>query len=62
MTEFGLAFGSQIGEADKVSAGKLVFECVIDCALHGSLIAKMAANYANKIAKRDHTLNHFQPI
>ena len=29
MTEFGLALGGQISEADKVSAGKLITECII---------------------------------
>ncbi len=62
MTEFGLALGGQISEADKVNAGKLITECIIGGALIGTFIALMAANYANKTAKRDNTLNNFQPI
>ena len=63
MTEFGLALGGQISEANKVSAGKLAFECIIGGALFGCLIAFVAANCANKIAKRDNnTLLQFQPI
>jgi len=62
MTEFGLALGGQISEADKISTGKLIFECIIGGALLGTLIALMAANYSNKTAKRDNTLDHFQPI
>ncbi|MCR4849570.1 MAG: hypothetical protein K5920_12070 [Bacteroidales bacterium] len=62
MTEFGLALGGQISEADNVSAGKLITECIIGGALIGAFIALMAANFANKIAKRDNTLLLFQPI
>lgn len=62
MTEFGLALGGQISEADKVSAGKLITECIIGGALIGTLIALMAANCANIIAKRNNTLDHYQPI
>lgn len=62
MTEFGLALGGQISETDKVCAGKLITECIIGGALFGTLIALMAANYANKYAKRNNTLLQFQPI
>ena len=50
MTEFGLALDGQISEADKVSAGKLIFECVIGGALFGCLFALVAANYANRLS------------
>ena len=62
MTEFGLALGGQISETDKVSAGKLITECIIGGALFGTLIALMAANYSKRIAKRNNTLDHFRPI
>ena len=62
MTEFGLALGGQISEADKVSTGKLIFECIIGGALIGCLFALVAANCANKIAKRGDALDYFQPI
>lgn len=62
MTEFGLALGGQISEADKVSAGKLIFECVFGGALIGAFIGIMAVNCANNKAKRNNALDHFQPI
>jgi hypothetical protein len=62
MTEFGLALGGQISEADKVSAGKLITECIIGGALVGTFIALMAVNCANNKAKRNNTLYQFQPI
>ena len=62
MTEFGLALGGQITEADRVSSGKLIFECVFGGALFGTIIALMAANLANKTAKRNNTSLQFQPI
>lgn len=63
MTEFGLALGGQISEADKVSTEKLIIECVIGGALFGCLFAFVTTNCANKIAKRDNnTLLQFQPI
>ena len=62
MTVFGLALDGQISEADKVSAGKLIFECVFGSSLFGTLIALMATNCANKTAQRDNTLFQFQPI
>ena len=39
MTEFGLALGGQISEADMVSTGKLLFECVFGGALFGCFAA-----------------------
>ncbi len=62
MTEFGFALGGQISEADKVSAGKLITECIIGGALFGTLIDLMAVNCANRIAQRNNALDHFQPI
>lgn len=62
MTEFGLALGGQISEADRVSAGKLITECIIGGALFGTLIGLMAVNCANRIAQRNDALDHFQPI
>lgn len=62
MAEFGLALGGQISEADKISTGKLIFECVFGGAPIGAFIGLKAANYANKIAKRENTLDHFRPI
>jgi hypothetical protein len=50
MAEFGLALGGQINEADKVSAGKLIFECIIGGALFGCLFAFVAAYYANRLS------------
>lgn len=50
ITEFGLALGCQIEEADKVNTDKLIVECIIGGALFGALIALVAANCANKIA------------
>jgi hypothetical protein len=48
ITEFGLALGCQIEEADKVNTDKLIVECIIGGALFGALIALVAANCANK--------------
>ena len=62
MTEFGLALGGQISEADKVSTEKLIFECIIGGTLFGCLFAFVATNCANKIAKRNNILHQFQPI
>ena len=62
MTGFGLALGGQISEADRVSAGKLIFECIIGGVLFGTIISLMAVNCANNKAKREKTLNDFQPI
>ena len=62
MTEFGLALGGQISEAEKVSAGKLITECIIGGALIGTFIALMAVNFANNKVKGDNTLDYFQPI
>ena len=62
MTEFGLALGGQISEADKVSARKLIFECSFGGALIGTLIALMAVNCVNNKAKRNNTSLQFQPI
>ena len=62
MTEFGLALGGQISEADKVSTEKLITECIIGGALFGTIIGLMAVNCANNKAKRNNTLDQFQPI
>ncbi len=62
MTEFGFALGGQISEADKVSAGKLIIECIIGGTLIGTIIGLMAVNCANNKAKRNNTLDYFQPI
>ena len=50
MTEFGLALGGQINQADRVSTEKLIFECVIGGALFGCLFAFVAANCANRLS------------
>ena len=50
ITEFGLALGCQIDEAEKVNTGKLIAECIIGGALFGCFFALWAANCANKIA------------
>lgn len=38
MSEFGLALGCQIDEADRVNTGKLIAECIICGALFGALL------------------------
>ena len=48
ITEFGLALGCQINEAEKVNTGKLIAECIIGGALFGCFFALLAANCANK--------------
>ena len=48
ITEFGLALGCQIEEADKVNTGKMIAECIIGGALFGCFFALLAANCANK--------------
>ena len=48
ITEFGLALGCQIDEADKVNTGKLIAECIIGGILFGCFVALIAANYANR--------------
>lgn len=44
ITEFGLALGCQIHEADKVNIGKLIAECIFGGALFGVLCALAVAN------------------
>ncbi len=56
ITEFGLALGCQISEADKVNTGKLIAECIIGGALFGCFFALLAVNYANKMVLRDNAL------
>jgi len=48
MTEFGLALGCQISEADNVNTGKLIAECIFGGILFGCFVALIAANYANR--------------
>lgn len=43
ITEFGLALGCQISEADKVNTGKLIAECIFGGILFGCFLALMAA-------------------
>ena len=48
MTEFGLALGCQISEAEKVNTTKLVSECLIGGILFGCFIGLLAANIAKR--------------
>lgn len=48
ITEFGLALGCQINEADKANTGKLIAECIIGGALFGCFLALMAATVRTK--------------
>lgn len=48
ITEFVLALGCQISEADKVNTGKLIAECIFGGILFGCFFALLAANCAKK--------------
>lgn len=48
MSEFGLALGCQISEADKVNTGKLIAECIFGGILFGCFVALMAATVRTK--------------
>ena len=48
ITEFGLALGCQIEEADKVNTGKLIAECIFGGILFGCFLALMAATVRTK--------------
>ena len=61
-SNFSLALGCQISEADKTNTGKVIAECVMGSAMIGCFTGLLAANIANKVEQKKRMTYQYQLI